>query len=442
MLDLARDLGAGLACFRDTLRELEGIHEFTVHCLRSRSGIRRELWGATEYLARSGKSASDVQLMADHLERDLRDLGVSVKDRPPPVPSLTVDEVRLGACLRQAIRYRSDEPLQHDLDAITAIHRLRRGDVFSRLENAKVIFVTTNTSVARTASTFFREHYGRRKFAPLCMPDHQFATLAWLKKPLRAPDLPTKYVLADAFAGLNPPESIWRAYIAEINKLEAGGGITTEDYYLLRYSPAALEALMGFTQGGCRPFLEGSVPEILAQAGAAQRAEAERALRVEAERAARAEQALVEHANADEQERAAREQEHAAHVTALKASTSKRELDAQRDKEDRLRRYASAGAWVGRLFRYAILLLFGLFAFIQLYATIQPLGPLPPGLPRSPLLLIVAIVVGLVGITLAVRGGSVASLFEPVESRVGDAVSRRLITHFEPAAAPSSDSSD
>ncbi len=442
LLDLALDLGAGLACFKDTLRELEGIHEFTVHCLRSRSGIRRELWGAAEYLVRSGRSASDVQLMAEHLERDLSDLGVTVKDRPPHSPSLTVDEVRLSACLRAAVRYRSDEPLQHDLDAITAIHRLRRGDVYDRLENAKAIFVTTNTAVARVAGAFFREHHGRQKCAPICMPDHQFATLAWLKKPLRAPDLPTKYVLADAFAGLNPPESIWRAYVAEINKLEANGGITTEDYYLLRYSPAALEALMGTTQGGGRPFIQGSVPEILARAQAAQRADAERQLRVEAERRSRAEQALVEHAEADEQERLSREQAHTAQVTALQASISTRELDAQRDREARLQRYLSMGAWTGRVIRYAILFVFLCFAIIQLYATVQPLGPLPPILPHSPLLLGVAVVIGVVGIILAVRGGSVASLFKPAESWIADLVSRRLVALFEPAGAPSDNSED
>jgi hypothetical protein len=52
---------------------------------------------------------------------------------------------------------------------------------------------------------------------------------------------------------------------------------------------------------------------------------------------------------------------------------------------------------------------------------------------------VATLIVGLVGILLAVRGGSVASLFEPVESRIADAVSRRLVAIFESANPTSGD---
>lgn len=124
-----------------------------------------------------------------------------------------------------------------------------------------------------------------------CIVDHYLTTLVWLKKPMRAPDLPRKRIIADCYAAMNPPPHLWKRYLQEIERLQKKGDISDEDYYLLRYSSEASNALMDTTLGGGQPFTEGTVAEVLESAKAAARADVEAALedekvkRLEAEKA-------------------------------------------------------------------------------------------------------------------------------------------------------------
>lgn len=406
LLDLVRDLGGQLHCFRDTLEEVEGIHRFAARCIASSRGRRRPLWGATEYLVQQGYSVSDVELMVVHLESDLAGLSVTVRDRPAPTAAWTVDEAALESRLRTRVKYPTEEPLRHDLRALVAINNLRRGEPSSRIETSTAIFVTTNSSVARVARSFFRGHYGVKSFAPICIPDHQFATIAWLKRPLKAPDLPRKYVIADALAALNPPESLWQDYVREIVKLERSGRISTEDYYVLRYTRAAREALMGMTLGGSSPFLEGSVPEILSRARAAERADLEDAL-------LRQSQAAAADAEASRLQSALERKRHGEDVDTilqrvadLESRLESASMSSQAERERRLRTYKSIADFLVSLPRNAFALLYLAVTALQAYAIspIQPLGLVPDSLPTSTVYLLGLVLVLVANAGLSIKG--------------------------------------
>ncbi len=434
LIGLAKALGARLHYFPETLRELEGIHEFTAHCLRSSHGTKHALWGAAEFLIASGNTASDIQLLIEHLEDDLRALGITKRSRPDHVVALTVDELAFERHLLNKVGYRRPQPLQHDLDAVTSIHRIRGGEVFSKIETSRAVFVTTNTALARASVSFFRAHYVSNAFAPLCMPDHQFATLLWLKKPLAAPDLPTKYVLADALASLNPPEVLWRAYVREINRLQAKGEITSTDYVVLRYAPAAREALMGVTVGGSRPFLEGSVPEILARVRAAERADAERQTEEEARHRVAAVAALADHERKTDEEKVQLTNTHADERARLLGNAELERATAARDREARRQRFEGAGASVARLTRFAVVALYIGLAALQVYPSLplRPFGDAPQTAAANPLVTVALVIVAIIAIVIAVRGGSVMSIYAPAERKIASWITRRLLDAFDP----------
>lgn len=424
-LNLAGQLGARLWCFRETLKEIDGVLTFAANYIRN--GQRRDvpIWGATEHLVQQGKTASDVDLIAAHIEADLRAIGVGVRDRPPPKPEWTVDELELAKQLRNSVRYRADAPLQHDLDAVTAIHRLRGGRPMPMIETAGAMFLTTNTPLARTTTSFFRDEYETTTFAPLCMPVHQFGTLAWLKKPLASPELPTKLVIADALAALNPPESVWKDYIREIAKLEESGSISIDDCYLLRYSPAAKEALMGITIGGSRAFLQGSVPDIMARVRTAERQDAEQ--RAMSERSMR-EAAEVDAARA----LAAAKSAHEAEVSSLAAILDEISATSETGKIARMKRYHKIGMRIARVVVRSLLAIYLAVAAIQLYglSPVQPLGP-PPRDWTHPLVGLVLVSIFIVGTILALRGRGLLDELKGIETRIATGTANRLFRLIE-----------
>lgn len=429
MMNLATDLGATLNCFQDTVSEVDGILTFASRYVRSGRPHDIPIWGATEYLVNTGKSASDIELIAAHLADDLANLGINIRPRPKHEIALTLDELAFGKFLRDSIRYRAPEPLQHDLDAITSIHRLRRGEALPKIEGARALFVTTNTSLARATNKFFRTEYGVPVFAPLCMPAHQFGTLAWLKKPQAAPDLITKFIISDAIAALNPPEGLWREYVREISKLEQAGNISSDDCELLRYSPAAKAALMGVTVGGSRAYLEGSVPEILERVRAAERREAleeaarERSLREGVER--HAQQSIETQALA-----------HAVEIAAATSEMEKKGIAAEVAYRARQARYLSIGRSVGRALGLSVTGLFMIVAALGLYGVggLKFAGELP--FSGNPVIGIALLVVGLVGVFLSVTGAGLREYLRPREERVARNIARRIERRFEGGDEP------
>jgi hypothetical protein len=421
MLDLVRQLGARLWCFRDTVKEIEGILAFAENYVRSGRPRHIPIWGATEFLVSEGKTASDIALISAHLEAALRGIGVGVKDRPPHVPNLTIDEAEFGSILQERIHYRAAPPLQHDVDAITAIHRLRDGQVFTKLESARAVFITTNTPLARAATTYFRTEYNTKLFAPLSMPAHQFGTLAWLKRPMTAPDLPMNLVLADAYAALNPPEHLWREYVKEINKLEGDGTVSSDDCHLLRYSPAAKEALMGITVGGSRAYLEGSVPEILERVRAAERRVAELAAAQERERRVQAEARAA-------QELSETAQAHAVEMAELETRNALERAKVATDRSRQLQRYDRAGRLVARGAALLLLSAYLLVSALQIYMVSpwKPLGLVDAGLLGSPVVGFGVLAVFVVGLWLNFTGEGLLGLARRSEIAMSVWISAKL----------------
>ena len=70
-------------------------------------------------------------------------------------------------------------------------------------------------------------------------------------------------MMADAFAAVQPPDALWKAYLAEIARLQEKGSITSDEYYALRHTLSAKRVLMDLTAGDPLAFTEGTVAEVL-----------------------------------------------------------------------------------------------------------------------------------------------------------------------------------
>jgi hypothetical protein len=293
LVNLLYEQNVDLRVFEHTLDEMYRVLDAAARAIRGRRSFRLPAGPTLEHFVESGYSSSDVELLIARLPKALRAIHVYPTPKPSHTIPLGLDEEKLAALPRDRIPYRSEEPLRHDLDALTAIHRVREGQTTHYIESCGALFVTTNSSLALLSGNFFRDEYSGPT-VPLCILDHVLATIAWLKTPLRIPDLPRKQIIADCYAAMRPPDGLWRVYLQEIDKLEKSGHITQEDYYLLRVSTEARAALMDVTLGRQEAFTEGTVQEVLDASRAAVRAELEESLGKEVEKRIEAEQLAAE----------------------------------------------------------------------------------------------------------------------------------------------------
>lgn len=261
LINMLYENGAALKCFRHTLEEIIGVLEACAY--RLRRGQLRESYGPSiEYFLMTGQTASDIELLIINLEKDLESLRIQVVEKPPYVPEYLIDEKKLTEILETNIPYHNPQAPQRDVDSVSAIMRLRRGSDYYYVEECRAIFITTNNALVKLSRDFFYEDSAPTSVPP-CMPDYLLTNLLWIKKPLDAPDLPRKRIIADYYAATQPEEHLWRKYLAEVEKLKQSGRVTSDDYFLLRYSLEAKSALMDFTLGGEETFSQGTIPEIL-----------------------------------------------------------------------------------------------------------------------------------------------------------------------------------
>ncbi len=292
LLRLLREYGAELRCLEFTMNEVRGVLD--VCAARLRTGQLRDAYGPTiEWFIESGRTVSDIELMIARLPQKLRSLGVAVEGRPVRQREFQVDEKGFDAALGAAIGYKNPKARAHDVDCVSAIAQIRRGDHSYEIESCRAIFVTSNTELARMARQFFQAEAPEGAVA-LCITDYLLGNLLWLKNPTGAPDLPEKLVIADAFAAVQPPDALWKAYLAEIARLEEMGKISSDEYFALRHTLAAKRALMDLTAGAPAAFSEGTVAEVLKVAKESLRADLREQLEQERRRRESAESSATQ----------------------------------------------------------------------------------------------------------------------------------------------------
>ena len=217
LLELLYELGARFACFEHTYHEMEDILRGDAERLRY---PYLPAYGETyQYFYEKGIKPSDVELFIARLPKTLENLCIKIKKKPAHQMSLGLNEEKLERILQDEVGYRNRKALLRDIDSLTAIYRLREGRTTLPFERYRAIFVTTNTALARASLIFFNEEIGVSK-TPICLPAYIMATLAWLKKPQKAPDLPQSVVIADCYAALSPSDALWMKYLEEVENLK------------------------------------------------------------------------------------------------------------------------------------------------------------------------------------------------------------------------------
>lgn len=265
LLQLLHETGAVVSCFKHTRDE---IYNILYACkLALAESERQKSYGAVYHYFRAiGFGPGDLELEMAALDRKLEKLAIRIEDKPEYEDKYQVDETALEDTLCTALSYspqRERAPI-HDVDCLSAVYRLRKGRSQSEIEQCKAIFVTTNSALCQAASDFFiKDGYIAVGSIPIAITDYALTNVLWLKKPMSAPDLPRKYVIAECYAAMEPGEGLWHKYLEKIKQLKEREELSEEQYYLLRSSQYARPELTDITMGDEEAFTDGTPQQIL-----------------------------------------------------------------------------------------------------------------------------------------------------------------------------------
>jgi len=155
LIGLLYQQNVDLHVFEHTLDEMNRVLDATARAVRSLSTMRRAYGEVLEHFIDTRYSASDVEFIISRLTRLLHEMRVEIVTRPSQTNPLGLNETKMKETLQQEVGYQNDDARNHDIDSLTAIHRLRGGQVINQIEYCAAIFVTTNTALARAATRFF-----------------------------------------------------------------------------------------------------------------------------------------------------------------------------------------------------------------------------------------------------------------------------------------------
>jgi len=254
----ARKLGAKFAIFSHTSQELKNVIRGAAYYLDSPDGRGSIIHEAR----RTGRSYSDLVLVAEKREDFLLNAGVKIAETPSyDDHSVQINEDVFENLLDDEVGYYNPKAKVFDVNSVRSIYALRQGSYPCRLEDANATFVTSNTGFAKTAFDYGKQHESTKEVSSV-ITAFSLANITWLKSPLDASDLPKAELLSLAFAALNPSESLWTKYSLEIDKLKDGSEITADDHALLKCE-LTTESLMEMTLGEEDALTSRGIKEIL-----------------------------------------------------------------------------------------------------------------------------------------------------------------------------------
>jgi hypothetical protein len=256
--------GAALRCFRHTRDEVYNVLYASMLAMK-RSDIEH-VSPTFNYLRRAGYGASEIELELALLDNKMGNMGISIVDKPEYSDQLQIDELKLDKALQDETPFWHEKPKQrkHDVDCLSAIYRLRRERQTIYVEDSVAVFVTANSALCKVSAQFFvAEGHVDRSSIPMAVTDYALTSLLWLKTPMSAPDIPSKFVIAECYAAVEPSERLWQKYIEITSRLKEETKVSESEYYLLRYSQLVHKELMELIMGDENMITEGTVQEIL-----------------------------------------------------------------------------------------------------------------------------------------------------------------------------------
>lgn len=295
LASLLFELGAQVRCFKHTRNEVRNVLFACMNDLQNPDSVMYPT-PVFQHFVETGYKPSDIELEISALDKRITTNGVRLTEEPERDEQHQIDEKQLEEEIRKNVSYRTDgeKARIYDVDSLASIYMLRKGHCTNYIEDCKAIFITQSSNLYRVGCEYFvNSNYVTRDTISVILTDYALTNILWLKKPIAAPGLPVKQMIAQCYAAMSTDDKTWREYLNRINRLKKRKEITEDDYYLLRYSQEARIELLDLYISG-EAITEGTPQDILKRAKEAIKSESAKKAEEEIRKLAEKEKELAD----------------------------------------------------------------------------------------------------------------------------------------------------
>ena len=206
LYDLLNKYGANIKCFSHTYQEVYNIINFY------KNNIGKSKENTLEYLDEQKYTEGQVDLLLSSLESKFKQHRIEIVDKPDFTTNkkYMIDykglEDKLIAHKEQNNSYFSENSISNDVDSVSSINILRKGNKTSKIENCNYIFVTTYHYL-KVASKEIMTELSDTDIG-LVIDDLDLTTILWFKDFENNSELPKLRLVENALAATNASDEI------------------------------------------------------------------------------------------------------------------------------------------------------------------------------------------------------------------------------------------
>ena len=260
LISLLKNLSGSLAIFSHTRDELVGVIRSSADHINDVDSPRN----ITREARRTGRTKSDLLLMAEKIDDYLIEAQIKIKQTPHFSPQFQIDEADFEEILDKHLMYQNPKTKEYDINSVRSIYTLREKETPTTIEKAKAILVTSNVPFARAAWEYGKSHHEVARDVSSVVNDFSLANMAWLKGPMGSSSLPEIETLAFSYAAFKPSEKLLGRFLTEVDRLGKQNIISPRDHQLLRGFSGKMidEELMSLTLGDETALTSETITEI------------------------------------------------------------------------------------------------------------------------------------------------------------------------------------
>lgn len=253
MMNIVKKMNIKVRIFRHNIREaIKVINAIQIQLYNVDLKVYNTRFLASiNYLRDKKMLKSTLDDLICDIDTRINKLGIEIEDKPSYNDTYyQIDELTLHKDLvkhyKGDIFYTNTSDLelraQTDVDSISAITRLRKGNWTNRLFESRFIFVTDNYCLVKMAKEIVcTEEYSDQ--IPPAISDVNLTTILWIQNPINDKVIKSK-IASELVSIIQPPANFWRSWSQAVLNAK---DLSDDERVFLQYSKVVRELLFDVT---------------------------------------------------------------------------------------------------------------------------------------------------------------------------------------------------